>query len=601
MLKAPLVMLLALAGLGVLATAATAATISVNTTTDEFGAGGSCSLREAVESANGNVDFGGCSHTGSYGEDTINLPAGILALTGASGENANAQGDLDVTQTLTIAGAGNEPDCAAASTSCIDAGDLDRALDLRDGPSPVSLTLRDLTIADGNAGAGDGGAISSLETDASLSLQRVSVLSSQAANGGAIRSDGGVTVTRSLLSDNSAAASGGGISQGGGSVLFFWQGSMLSGNTAGSDGGGIGAASGVSANVYDSTVSGNEATAGDGGGIASGGILNVSGATIDSNRALDGGGLFLASVLSLTTVNASTLSANEATGTCGGGDGNGGAIRRVTPSPGGLFMANSTISGNTAGCRGGGLSVFDTTAITALTGLTVSDNSAASGGGGVDNEADVNAASPLSARGTIFSGNNPIGCGGDGQRLMEGDNLDSGNSCGLGSSDLLGVDPLLGPLRFNGGPTRTRLPVTVSPVVNFISGPCPVPYDQRGVARPVGGRCDIGAVEASPAPLCTALGASLAGTQGNDVLVGTPGNDVIAGLGGNDVINGLGGNDIVCAGDGNDRVAGGAGNDRLRGESGNDMLFGGPGNDVLEGGPGKDKLKGGKGKDKTKK
>jgi Ca2+-binding RTX toxin-like protein len=267
---------------------------------------------------------------------------------------------------------------------------------------------------------------------------------------------------------------------------------------------------------------------------------------------------------------------------------------------GGFFAANSTISGNTARCRGGGFSVFDTAAITALTALTVSDNSAASGGGGVDNEAGANGASPLSARGTIFSGNTPAGCAGDGQRFMEGGNLDSGNSCGLGSSDLLGVDPLLGPLRFNGGPTRTRLPVTFSPVVNFISGPCPTQFDQRGVARPVGGRCDIGAVEATPAPLCTAIGSSIAGTPGNDVLVGTPGSDVIAGLGGNDTINGGGGNDLVCAGAGNDVVVGGAGNDRLRGEAGNDKLIGGPGRDVLEGGAGKDKLKGGKGKDKLK-
>jgi CSLREA domain-containing protein len=577
------------------AASAQAATVAVTTTADQYGTGAGCSLREAIESANGDAEFDNCTHTGSYGDDTVTVPAGQYTLSvGSAGEDSNQQGDLDVSDSLTIAGDGNGPTCSAVSTTCIDADDLDRALDILNGSNPVAVTLRNLTVSDGDAGGSDGGAVSSLQSDAALTLEHVTVASSDAANGGAIRSDGDVTLTDSLLSGNSATGSGGGVSQGDSNLTV--SDSLLSGNIAGG-GGGISVASGASAGIFTSTISDNEATASDGGGIANGGGLNLFWATIDSNEARGGGGVATTSGAGIT---ASTLSANRATGTCGGGDGDGGAIRQLGPSAGDLQAVNSTISGNSAGCRGGGVMVFDTVGTTSLNAVTVADNSAAAGAGGVDNEADVNGLRRLDALSTIFSGNAPAGCGGDGLRFMLGHNLDSGASCGLGGSDLVGMDPLLGPLRFNGGPTRTRLPVTFSPVVNFIPGPCSVKTDQRGVARPVGGRCDVGAVEATPAPLCTAVGASIAGTPGNDVLVGTPGGDVIAGLGGNDAINGGGGNDLICAGAGNDVVAGGAGNDRLRGEAGNDKLFGGPGRDVLEGGAGKDKLKGGKGKDKLK-
>jgi hypothetical protein len=85
-----------------------------------------------------------------------------------------------------------------------------------------------------------------------------------------------------------------------------------------------------------------------------------------------------------------------------------------------------------------------------------------------------------------------------------GYNLDDDGSCGFSTSDhsLSGVDPELGPLRDNGGPTQTRSPAIGSPVLDQIppaatgngtslcSG-----TDQRGVPRPQDADCDIGAVE----------------------------------------------------------------------------------------------------------
>jgi hypothetical protein len=76
-------------------------------------------------------------------------------------------------------------------------------------------------------------------------------------------------------------------------------------------------------------------------------------------------------------------------------------------------------------------------------------------------------------------------------------------SCGPGPDDVAG-DALLGPLTANGGPTATRMPASDSPARDRAA--CTVVTDQRGVARPIGGACDSGAVElnaplaAPPAP-----------------------------------------------------------------------------------------------------
>jgi hypothetical protein len=64
------------------------------------------------------------------------------------------------------------------------------------------------------------------------------------------------------------------------------------------------------------------------------------------------------------------------------------------------------------------------------------------------------------------------------------------------AGNLVGVDPLVGPLADNGGPTLTRMPQPGSPAIDALSPPaaCDGP-DQRGALRPQGVSCDIGAVE----------------------------------------------------------------------------------------------------------
>ncbi len=78
-----------------------------------------------------------------------------------------------------------------------------------------------------------------------------------------------------------------------------------------------------------------------------------------------------------------------------------------------------------------------------------------------------------------------------------GYNLDNDGTCGLnGVGDQTGVNPKLGPLANNGGPTQTMALKAGSPAIDAVQF-CPPPKtDQRGVKRQ--GPCDVGAYERVP-------------------------------------------------------------------------------------------------------
>ena len=76
-----------------------------------------------------------------------------------------------------------------------------------------------------------------------------------------------------------------------------------------------------------------------------------------------------------------------------------------------------------------------------------------------------------------------------------GHNLESGTDCGFASiTDRQNADPLLDSLGFNGGATQTHALGPGSPAIDSGAPGCPV-VDQRGVSRPQGPSCDIGAFE----------------------------------------------------------------------------------------------------------
>mgnify|MGYP001828721396 CR=1 FL=1 len=195
-----------------------------------------------------------------------------------------------------------------------------------------------------------------------------------------------------------------------------------------------------------------------------------------------GGGIF--NIDSTATLTNSTVAYNWASDTDGGGIWNG-----MT-----LALANVTLSGNTAQARGGGLFInFGSTAT--LTHTTVTFNEAVLGTGGGLYQKEQTA---VTLRNSIVSDNTGENCAGLGTATSANYNLDSDGTCQLaGTGDLALTDPLLGPLQDNGGHTDTHALLIGSPAANAIPpGDCPLPTDQRGVTRPQGPACDMGAYEA---------------------------------------------------------------------------------------------------------
>ena len=342
--------------------------------------------------------------------------------------------------------------------------------------------------------------------------------------------------------------------------------------------------------VRDLTLRGGVAPASAplGGGVFNFfGTLTLINSTLSGNAAFDsGGGVFNTANALLTLIN-STISGNSAP--VGGGVAN----------HGNATVTNSTLSGNSVGGSGGG--VINGGNLT-VTNSTLSGNSATAGGGVANTGA-------ITLNRTLVSGNTaPTGSEIANFATIIPDNFNLFGFSGVagvsgfapGVTDVVpgaGVilDNILSPLANNGGPTLTHALVTGSPAVDAspANGDCQ-PTDQRGITRPQGAACDIGAFEFTvmpptlPSPqtpsVCGGVTATLVGTAGNDVLVGTAARDIIAGLGGDDVLQGLGGNDLICGGPGNDLIQGGAGRDRLLGEGGRDNLRGEAGRDVIEGG-----------------
>jgi hypothetical protein len=553
---------------------AEAASITPNTTFDETAAGGTCSLREAVSSANANADQGGCTHSGSYGADTIKLQGGDydLILKAGSPEDANASGDLDVTAgTLTIQGLGRE-------VTAIDGSHIDRVLDVLN--AGTALSVSGVTVRGGKT-TGNGGGIRALGTTLNLTGSTVSGNTAGAGGGGILATT--ANLTNSTVSGNTVTGGGGGGIDAVNTANLT--NSTVSDNTASSVGGGV---AGNAANLTNSTVSDNTAGAG-GGGILATSAANLTSSSVRHNTSGgDGGGIF-ASAANLT-ISGSTISGNDTTGATHQGGG------VFFAGSGTLTLTNSTLSGNEATGFGGGLSAQSGTtanlqSATIARNIADADSDATGDGGGLHQASG----SSVKLKNTIVAQNLDTGgeapdCNANSGITSQGHNLIGANTSCLTAStgDQIGtlatpIDPKLAQLAQNGGPTLTSALLAGSPAVNAANPATPgsggnacAATDQRGAPRSLGGRCDIGAYERVS---CHGVLVNVVGTNGADILVGTAGADGILGLGGNDALSGGSGNDGLC---------GGSGNDTLSGGNGNDHLDGGPGTDTCDGGPGTD-------------
>jgi CSLREA domain-containing protein len=364
------------------------------------------------------------------------------------------------------------------------------------------LTLTGSTVS-GNTAKGDGGGIWN-RGDMTLNDSTVSGNTAKFVGGGILSRYGNVTLTNSTVSGNTVKYDGGGIWNRGDMTLTN---STVSDNTARYYGGGIQNWNG-DMTLNDSTVSGNTANT-YGGGIFNRGDMTLTNSTVSGNTVNFNGGGIVNRHGDMTLAN-STVSGNTAN------YGGGGISNRY----GGMTLTNSTVSGNTANYGGGGISnrygdmtlndstVSDNTAkydgggirslfgYMTLTNSTVSGNDASQSGAGIYRGAVYGYG--ISLTNTIVAGNGTTtpNCN-TGAFDSLGYNLADDDSCGFTApGDLVVADAMLGPLADNGGPTETHVLLAGSPAIDAGSPDCPPPAtDQRGVARPQGAACDIGAFE----------------------------------------------------------------------------------------------------------
>jgi len=497
---------------------------------------GDLSLREAIFLAN----------NASFGADTITFDTGVFSTPQAI---LLTLSELEISETVTI-------DATSVAEVTINAQQNSRVLNFTDSTGDLTLdgltitggettanneagggirflsdgalTLTNSTIS-GNDSADDGGGIYTVSGNVTLNSSTVSgnsTTGSAAIGGGIFTFYGDVALNDSTVSGNSttgnSAAVGGGIATFSGAVTLT--NSSVSGNVSSSNGGGIFTYSGEvtlanstingnsainggglynqsgTVNVTDSTISGNSATS-DGGGIHQRDTSTITGSTISDNSAVRGGGIFFP-VDATANINSSTISGNTASSK-GGGIFNFGTAT----------ISSSTISSNSATADGGGIYNFVTTNIT---NSTISENSTSGDGGGIynsvvaattldnaivaENTAGTSGPDIDSSFGSVNGSFNLIGDG-TGQTGLVNDT--DGNLVGTSGSP---INPLLGSLADNGGPTQTHALLTGSPAIDAGDSSIvfnPAEFDQRldGFFRVIdgdglaGARMDIGAFE----------------------------------------------------------------------------------------------------------
>jgi HYR domain-containing protein len=221
----------------------------------------------------------------------------------------------------------------------------------------------------------------------------------------------------------------------------------LADGSAGGGGGGAILNAGGTVNVADMAFLRNSAFAGGAIENTNGGTLTITGSTFAGNSALPGGAI--SNFRSTATITNSTFVGNSAVV--------GGALYNLNVAT--IEVTNSTFSGNTA---------------------------TGSQGAAIDNSGGLT----VILENSIFADNPCAGPVVDG-----GGNLDSPESSCPG----INGDPLLGAVADNGGPTQTMALGPGSAAIDAaVDANCPA-TDQRGVSRPHGAGCDIGAYESDAA------------------------------------------------------------------------------------------------------
>ncbi len=446
---------------------------------------------------------------GNAAETSIVLDADITLTCDGGGAGIDTAERLSATA-ITIDGQGH-----TITQSCPDRTVLLAALG-------GGLTLERVTLAGGRGGVQGTGAVVARDT-------RITGMTSPVADAIGISSTGSLTLTDVVIDD---VTSTGGIAAGAvGSPVVATRLQVHDLETT--TGTAYGVASVVGGTVTDSAFARLE-------GVAALGVWTlassstVSGTTISDLTGTTDAFAVLSSVDTTVTDSSFTgLSGPIAGGVLVGGDATltrstiadvvGGDTTAGLSANGSASVVNSTITGVTgwAAVAGGDLTLVYSTIVgngqTPEPGACdVADCGAEARESGVvplvaDSDAQLVVDGALVTFGSVIAQNlvggpNCIA----GSTASVGYNLADDTSCGLtgtGDRQVVGIDPLLGPLTANGGVGPTRIPLTGSPLLDAIpvaacqTGPAAgVVTDERGLPRPALGGCDIGAVEVQPQP-----------------------------------------------------------------------------------------------------
>jgi CSLREA domain-containing protein len=396
---------------------------------------------------------------------TCTLRAAIMQANRYAGSGSVAITLPAGTYTLSVAIAGANGD---------DSGDLNLTVP-PGGSSPLTITGAGAasTIIDAN------------QIDRAFSVSRVATISGvtirnglvSSGNGGAILSLSDLTLTHAVV-ELSQANQGGGIENDGFMTLTDV---VLQDNSA-NLGGGI--YNGSNLTVSRSTIKTNSAPLLGGGGVFNVATLSVDQSTISANTAISGGGIYnyapSASTIGITMTN-STVSGNHAQGKGGGVlTGGQGTVNVAIFSS--SIIANEAAANPVSGGRGGGLSYT-------VPGTSSLHNSLIAGNylsGGSSYEDCYSPSALINAYGkNLFSADPSAVCA-------------FTNPSSVGSTTMI----FIGSLQNNGGPTFTHALLAGSNAIGAVtSANCtgadalPVPMDQRGVLRQADGFCDVGAFE----------------------------------------------------------------------------------------------------------
>lgn len=422
--------------------------------------------------------------------------------------------------------------------------------------SAGTLTMSDVMVRgnrarrgdSGGSGPGDGGG---LDNRGTASLTKVMFVGNAASNagdnlyagsGGGLHNTGTLTLTDVTFDSNQAGdgdpvrghfhkgGAGGGLANEGTAVL---QRVVFSSNSAGSggfdgDGGpgggmrnqGVADLSNVTfrANRAGNGGSNREEQAGwggDGGGLDNGGTVVLRDVRFSRNVAGNGGqyeyggnggngggmnNRHTATLLNVTfDANWAGDSGFEASGGSGGGLSNYGDATLTNVSSVGNYAGNGLGQYSDAGNGGGLVSDGKTT----LVNVTLVDNAAGAGRRGAADGVGENLASGSRLMDGVVLATNTIVAGNAQNCAIPitslGHNLDSGSSCGFNATgDQAKVDPGLGELSDGLGSTPVLVLLTGSRAIDAGDNTACPATDQRGISRPQGAACDIGAFEVEP-------------------------------------------------------------------------------------------------------